>query len=247
MIKKLQTNPFYLLSIPLFFLLHAIQENVDIINLVTPLRLFATYCIMIVAIYAIVYLFLRDHTKSSLITALWILFFFFYSAFHEMLKSYSPIDFFSRYVFVLPFSIVLLTISFVYINKTTKRFERFSLLLNILFIIYIILDLCLLVSHSFTSRKDKLSLSEFPEYVNATIPDTCKKPDIYFLLFDEYSGSESLKQKYGFHNQLDDYLVNKGFHIQSGSRSNYNLTGFSMASILNMSYLKDFKNVKVAT
>ncbi|MGZ8551286.1 MAG: sulfatase-like hydrolase/transferase, partial [Chitinophagaceae bacterium] len=69
------------------------------------------------------------------------------------------------------------------------------------------------------------------------IPDTCKQPDIYFLLFDEYESSLSLKERYGFDNDIDSFLLKEGFSIQSNSISNYNNTPFSMASILNMEYL----------
>ena len=67
------------------------------------------------------------------------------------------------------------------------------------------------------------------------------------MLFDGYSGSASLKAKYGFQNELDEYLVKRGFQIQPESRSNYNFTGFSLSSILNMSYIKNFKNPQAAT
>jgi len=141
----------------------------------------------------------------------------------------------------------MLILFFIYIKKTNKRFQRFSLLLNTLFVIYILLDISLLIWKSATPRKYNLSVSAFPQYENATICDTCAKPDIYFLLFDGYAGSKSLKGKYDFDNSIDDYLIKKGFQIQTDSRSNYNFTGFSMSSILNMSYIKDFKNPNAAT
>jgi hypothetical protein len=247
MTKKLYAKPFYLLLVPLFFILHTIQENYDLINLKIATRLFGTYCFITAATYGISYLFFKDHRKSSIITTLWMSFFLFYSAFHEFLKTYSPFSFFGRYVFTLPFAILMFILLFIYVKKINKRFVRFSVLLNLLFAIYIVLDLSLLTWKSSTPRKYNLSLYEFPEYKSARICDTCTKPDIYFLLFDGYAGSSSLKSKYGFDNTLDGYLNQKGFQIQPDSRANYNFTGFSLASILNMSYIKNFKNPKAAT
>jgi hypothetical protein len=77
--------------------------------------------------------------------------------------------------------------------------------------------------------------------------DTCIQPDIYFLLFDEYSSSSSLKELWNCdNNDLDSFLLKQGFSIQPYSRSNYNFTPFSMASTLNMNYL-DIPNPKACT
>ena len=182
MIKKLQTKPFYLLLIPLFFLLHTIQENYDLINWRIALRLLGIYLVMIAATYGISYLFFRDYRKTAIITTLWICFFFFFSAFHELLKTYSPINIFGRYVFVLPFSIITLILLFIYLRKTKKRFERFSLLLNCLFVIYILLDLVILGWKSTTPRKYTLSVFDFPEFDSAQLKPGAARPDIYFFV-----------------------------------------------------------------
>src|SRR6202000_1611417 len=72
--------------------------------------------------------------------------------------------------------------------------------------------------------------------------DTCANPDIYFLLFDEYASSRALWQSLGYDKRgVDSFLLQRGFHIQYDSRSNYHYTPFSMASILNMSYLRGIK------
>jgi hypothetical protein len=67
-------------------------------------------------------------------------------------------------------------------------------------------------------------------------------PDIYFLLFDEYASSASLKDRFDFDNPLDSFLRAEGFRVQSASRGNYDFTPFSVASILNMSYIEGLKD-----
>jgi hypothetical protein len=66
-------------------------------------------------------------------------------------------------------------------------------------------------------------------------------------LFDEYASSIALREEYGFHNTLDTFLLEKNFSIQTHSKSNYNFTPFSMASLLNMDYIKGIKNVEAVT
>ena len=246
MIRNLRSKPFYLLLLPIFFLLHTVQENIDLIGFNSVISFFGIYCLTTAFTYGISFLFFRDYKKASIITILWMSFFFFFSAFHEFLKDHSPVKLFTRYSFVLPFSVLVLVLLFIYIKKTTKRFERFSILLNLLFIIYIVLDASILIWKVNNPKRQNISVDEFPQLQQASICDTCAKPDIYFLLFDEYAGSESLHEQFKFSNSLDSFLTQTGFRIQPASRANYNFTPFSMSSILNMAYLSNF-NPKSAT
>jgi hypothetical protein len=61
---------------------------------------------------------------------------------------------------------------------------------------------------------------------------------------DEYTSTLGLKQQWNFDNDLDTFLIEKGFSIQDGSRSNYNFTPFSMSATLNMTFLEGIKDVK---
>ena len=72
--------------------------------------------------------------------------------------------------------------------------------------------------------------------------DSCIKPDIYLILADEYAGRDELKNIFHYDNLgFENELKNRGFHITPGSYSNYNYTSFSMASFMNMDYLKNIK------
>ena len=246
MTKKYSTAPFYLFLIPFFFILQTYQENLGLISVKTAGLYLARYLLMSVFVYAVIYVF-SNPVKTKIITALFMLFFFFFTGLHQLLKIYSPIPFFGTYTFVLPFSILLVFLAYFYVQRSARRFERFSVSLNVLFTVYIILDLALILYKSSAPEKQHLSVNQFPEYEQAATCDTCVKPDIYFLLFDGYAGSQSLKEKYRFDNDIDEYLIGKGFEIQTESHSNYNYTGFSLSSILNMSYIKNFKNPKAAT
>jgi hypothetical protein len=67
----------------------------------------------------------------------------------------------------------------------------------------------------------------------------CKKPDIYLLILDEYAGQQTLIDKFQFDNdEFLSYLKSKDFHIVSESKSNYNVTLFSMASMLSMDKIR---------
>jgi hypothetical protein len=62
------------------------------------------------------------------------------------------------------------------------------------------------------------------------------KPDIYYLIFDRY-GDDETSRAYGFENDIDEYLMSKGFYVAGASRSNYIKTVLSVSSSLNAEYL----------
>jgi hypothetical protein len=62
-------------------------------------------------------------------------------------------------------------------------------------------------------------------------------PDIFFIVFDEYTSSKALKKYYHFDNsELDSTLLNAGFFISTNSQSNYNATSLSIGSTFNLQY-----------
>jgi hypothetical protein len=69
--------------------------------------------------------------------------------------------------------------------------------------------------------------------------DTCSRPDIYFILADEYAGRKELQGIFQFDNSpFENALRQKGFHLVDSSTGNYNYTPFCMASIFSMDYLQ---------
>jgi len=65
-------------------------------------------------------------------------------------------------------------------------------------------------------------------------------PDIYFILLDAYTNPNSLPIYWGFDNSpFTDFLQERGFYWSEEATSNYNVTQYSMASMLNMEYLPD--------
>ncbi|MCY7293630.1 MAG: LTA synthase family protein [Ferruginibacter sp.] len=68
------------------------------------------------------------------------------------------------------------------------------------------------------------------------------KPNVYFLLFDEYPGYKSLADSFNFKNDIFyNNLKTDGFSILP-IFSNYNMTSFSMSSILNMQYISEIQD-----
>ena len=240
-------RPYFILLLPIFFVLHGFAENFGFISVKEILILTGTYVVLSVSIYLFSFLFFRDWKKAALITVFRMLVFFFFGAVHEFLKQHSPLKLFSRYSFLIPAIFVLLILSFIFLKKTQKRFQRFTIFLNTLLIIYIVVDTGIIAWRGFKTRDNKLSIYDFARAKEFSICDTCKKPNIYLLLFDEYASSSSLKEKYDYVNKIDSFFDSKKFSVQTESRSNYNFTVFSLAAMLNMSYIEGIKDVRAVT
>lgn len=112
-------------------------------------------------------------------------------------------------------------------------------------LIYVTLDILFIINKKYNSPRQQNATVNFIEKI--TISPKQPRPDIYFLLLDEYTSSIALEKYYGFKNDLDSFLLTRGFHIQKNSRSNYNFTVLSMASMLNLSYIEGLHNNMLLT
>jgi hypothetical protein len=243
----LKTNPLYLVLLPVFFVLHGFLENFGFISVKDAALLCVSYVFLTIAINVFSWFFFRNWTKAAVITVIWMSFFFFFGALHEFLKEHAPVRFFSKYSFLLSSFFLVLIVIFIYLKKIKKPFLKSTMYLNVLFLVYILVDISGIVIKAVNPHEKRLSVYGFARENQYSVCDTCARPDIYFLLMDEYSSSKALRETYKFENNLDSFLLNEGFSIQENSRSNYNFTAFSMSATLNMSFIDGIENVKAVT
>ncbi len=236
MIDSLRKQPWYLLLLPLFFVLHGFTENFGFINFWDVLILAITYIIAGIILFLLFLIVFKKRAKAALAASFIMAFYLFFGAIQDFCKAH--IAGLNKYSVLLPLFVIVLGVLIVYLKKSNGSFSKLNLFLNSLFLIYIIVDIGALVYKNFDPPLNKLSTYSFAKENNYQPCNDCPKPDIYFLLFDEYASSVSLKKHFNYDNSaLDTFLIEQGFHIQQKSRSNYNFTPLSMASMLNMAYL----------
>jgi len=243
MFVKLQQQPVYLLLLPVFFVLHGYAENFGFINPGDLFIITLSWVLITFGIAFLCWLLFRDMYKSALAAFVLMGFYFFFGALHDFLKTNIRAGWVSSYTFLLLVFPLMFIILVIYLIRTSSTIRTLTHFLNALFLIYILTDATRVVSKAIYPAKDSLSVSPFSSIIEHHVCDTCTKPDIYLLLMDEYASSVSLEQLFNYHNNLDSFLLRRNFSIQTHSHSNYNFTPFSMASILNMSYIKGVKNV----
>ena len=242
--KFLEKHPLFLLLLPVFVVIHLEKEWHRIIQYEFVydriIILFAAPFI----IFGIWYIFFRTISIASLMTLSCLLPFYYTGDLKNWLSDKFPHSFLQSYSFLLPVFVVIVLVLFFVLRKKRALPGKLFLFINTAFLLFIAADVITIFLPGSRNKyivdvKNKLSYHSC---------DSCKKPDIYYIVFDAYASSKQLKDKYGYSNQeIDDYLRNKGFYIIKDSKSSYNFTTFSVGSILNMNYLKNVDTINKTT
>lgn len=232
--KRISTYPLFLFLLPVFFVLHGCMENYDFVPVEDALLLTGLYCGISAILAFLFWLFYRDLIKAGLASCCIMAFHFFFGSMHDNLKKYFPESFVAKYSFILPAALALFLLVLILLKKRKKPFVKLSFYLTTLLIILIAVDTVMLLTKFIgNSKQEQLAIPD-----GMTSCKDCPKPDIYFIIADEYVGNATLKDKFSFDNSafIND-LATRGFHTIPYSSSNYNFTPYSVASTLNMDYL----------
>ena len=238
----------FLFFIPLFFLLHGINENFGLIPVHSIWKLAEIYFLITAAIIVTSLLIVRKPIKAALFSFYLLSVFFLFGALHDFLKSSIKIKFFISYTFLLllvVLSTVIFLISLIRRKKDTAPAFRYF---NYLVIIFVMLEIGTLIYYVITKKFLDNNLVSKNASVNFKSCSNTKKPDIFFVVFDEYTSSKCLKEEFDYENEEVDSLLNANhFFTSTNSVSNYNITPFSLSSTMNLNYLRGGLEKKVAS
>jgi Sulfatase len=228
LLKKI---PFFLVLLVVFFCLHGSVENYGFLEVSEVLLVGGIMLVSIALLFGLIFLITRNYVLAALITFFVSLWYLFFGALHDWVKAYSTLSFMSSYSVLLPLLLLLTILLFIFFKRQKVFAVKLVFYLNVLLLIYCVIDSALLANKYFTPEK---------KLVNTVSIDMHKvgaKPDVYFLMFDEYPGYQSLKDSFGFANDsLYSFLQKKDFQVLP-LFSNYDFTLFSMSAILNMQYV----------
>ena len=241
LIRKLGKYPFHTIAIILFFITHGYSENVGLIPIIDLLVFFV---IVTLIAFALLFFFRKQTgslVKAGLITTTLFFFYLFFGAISDGFKNYHLLYFLSRYRALLPGMLLLIIGLFFYLKKSRKSFLRITACLNFILLVLITVDFVSIAAYPAKEKTNaKLEKNEFNEPLQ--LCDSCKKPDIYFIIMDEYWGTDMLTRYYGYDNHaFISFLSDNGFHVLKHPSSNYSATPLSILSIFNMEYIEWMK------
>lgn len=235
--KILLKYPFFLFLLPLFWVLHGLNENAGLVPVAGAAMLLLFYLGIALGMLLFFYLFYRQFRKAALIAFSLLAYQFFFGAVQDLFRDLLPGSFINKYSFIIPVSLLGFLVLLILLKKRKTIPDKPVLYLNLLFLLLISIDAVQLIMYSFRHQKSESVSNHLFQPCHG-----CPKPDIYLLLADGYPGKASVKDLLGYDNSgFEIQLKNRGFHIVDSSRSNYNFTAFSVASLLSIDYLPGLK------
>ncbi len=240
--KLLKKIPFFLLLLVLFFCLHGSVENYGYLNAgeVTEVALIILLCMAV--FFGIAWLFSKNYMLASLVTFFISLWYLFFGAIHDLIKSTSFLQFLQSFTILIPVLFVVNILIFWWFKRNKQLHQKLFLYLNVLFLVFCIADGILLVNKHAAFKKVKFTQ---PVAFNQT--KVTQKPNVYFLLFDEYAGYKSLQDSFGFKNDSLYHFLQQNNFKELPTFANYDFTPFSMSSIVNMQYVPENYNKQLLT
>ncbi|OQY97030.1 MAG: hypothetical protein B6D37_00595 [Sphingobacteriales bacterium UTBCD1] len=227
--------------LPLFFILHTYIQYYGLVSTGITLKIFFIILSVTVAVFFLLLLITRNANKSMQLATLYGFLFLFFGVIKDLISDDLRIHFLSRYIVLLPLLFILAVLLTILILKK-RDFRKSNLYENILLLVFIGID-CVKILFTANISFINKNLLVNPDIIQTVRLDTSiSKPDVYFLVFDSYPGSEFLKTTMQYNNSsFDSALIQRGFFVEKSTRSNYNRTIFSLSSTLNFQYLNGIK------
>ncbi len=228
----LKNKPWFVFLLVLFFILHGTVENFGYIYFIEIIKVGGVILASVAVFFLVTKFIVKNVIYAALICffiSVWMLFF---GAIFDWVKTVSFFSWLHSYTIFIPFMFFTIIVFVISIRRKITLQNKLAYYLNVLLLIYCLFD--------FGSLIFKLAQPQKSVAIKNVHFDTSlvrEKPNVYFLLFDEYPGYKSLKDSFSFLNDdLYHHLQNNGFEFLP-TFSNYNKTYYSMSSMLNMQYI----------
>lgn len=226
---------FHVLLVPVFYILHLVNQFYAVLPVFMTLKFLLYYLALSILVFLAAKSLLSSAIKAACWTTFTLALFFFFGPFYDFLrKIHSPV-WLSGYSFLLPVIGFTVIIVFILIKRTTGSLKKVNSFLNILFGLLVLSEIMIVIFHAGTTGNKRYGTPALSAQISSTGRD--HKPDIFFIVFDEYASSLALKKYLNYDNsRLDTGLRKAGFYISEKSSGNYNSTTLSLASTFNMNY-----------
>lgn len=238
--NTLQKLPVYLLLVPLFFVWHIYNAYFGYVYLRYPLYYFCVFLAASVGLLALGWLLTRQIRAAGVFALVILLPYLFWAPFHDFMKSLPLPPRLSSYSVLLPVYFIVIISSLFFLRIKKPGLTRSTFFLNLLFLIFVGLEILSTGYKIGSGELSRLNIgkNKHTRTLLSQIRKPAVAPDIFFVVFDEYTSSKAMATYLHYDNSaLDSTLASNHFFIAEAARSNYNSTPHSLASTLNLDYL----------
>lgn len=230
--------PFHFLLVPVLFIWHTCNEYFGLIPVSYWSSYFLYYTGLALFFFLLGKILFKKKDKAGVWASALLIIFFFWGSVHDFLNTHLS-SFFSSYTFLLSLTFILLFLLTARLRRKHSTIQKTNSFLNILLIALLLIEGATTLVKAITKEGKKKNLTYYNTPLQTPLfsePDSLK-PDIFYIIFDEYASSLSLKNYLNYDNsKFDSLLIKNGFYIATGSKSNYNSTPFSIASTFSLDY-----------
>jgi hypothetical protein len=258
--RGLVVHPLLFGAFPILYLYaHNIQEGVSLGDL---LRSLAAVVGATVVLLAVGRLAVRDLRKAGLIVSALVLLFFSYGHVYLAVKDWGVGGIVvGRNAVLGPLWILLGIAALLAVMRTHRRLHELTSVLNVVAVGLVLINVFSIFQYEARSNAaERAAFEESAAGFRGRLPDPDEirkqpasaggrntRPDIYYIMLEEYGGTEGLRQVFGFDNTpFLRELEKRGLYVAYDTTANYPRTSLSLASSMNMEYL-DFLTAKLGT
>lgn len=221
---------------PLFIYAQNIQR-LQLSNVVIPTVMTVSCSLFL---FFLINLGIKSVYKSSLISSIAVFIILSYGYFFDFIRT-TPINGIvqGKQTPGIIFALFIMSVSTYFILKKEdglKKIIKLAICIAVILLVPSVLEIVRFdILYTVTSQK----IIQNDTWKSSKIKDGYT-PDIYYLVFDRYGRSDTLKNEYQFDNvEFVQFLEEKGFVVLSRSWANYTQTQLSLSSSLNMKYHND--------
>jgi hypothetical protein len=238
-------HPLLFAAFPVLYLwAHNVQEGVTMADVIWPLVL----CVAVTGIlFAIGWQALgRNAARAGLALSILVLLFFSYGYVFRALEGVRIGGFrdepetgflIGRNTYLLPLWAGLAMLGVFLSLRARRRLSGWTQILNYAAAGLVVINVATVAwaEARGATRSGQLPQGPIPQRV---LPPGTARPDIYYIVLEEYAGERALRRFFGYDNSpFLDFLERKGFYVATASTANYPRTSISLASSLNLGYL----------
>lgn len=216
----------------LFLYFHNMSEG----HLKEILPAVGCFFILMFAFFTISVVYTRKFDSAVVITEAALLFFMncnsIYTFVHKVLPEL-------KRVYMLCIASVLLCIFAIWVKKKLHYAKEIYKIVGFTFGILIVMNLIFAVPDIIArTQQERAEVNNQISEVKFVSKD---KPNVYYMIFDEYGGFENLDRYMDFDNhEFENFLIEEGFNISYSSRNQESLyTYVIVPNLLNLSYVVD--------
>lgn len=229
--------PFLLSIQPVLQLFLINVAELDFSEIIRSLFVSLLFAVIVVGM---LYPFMRNWLKSSLVASLFILLFFLFGDVTDWIVKTFGLGPVRANFLILAVVAVCMVVWIWLIQSRIKNLTSINLYFNLLSVLFLVSSVIQMRNYLIENGVS-LKPADHPVQV-AHVDSVDPRPDIYYIILDAYGRNDILQTIYDFDNSdFLDALKARGFYVAEEASSNYIQTMLSLSSSLNMNYIQSLK------